>query len=391
MRFSFLSLILLLNAAFSLACSKDDDGGTPSVSLDVANVTQKEGNSDNTATLVFRLSAAAEKEIKVHFQTSDGSAKAGSDYVAQSGDVTFAVGEKEKSVTFTVKGDSEEEPEEYFAVNLSNPVNVVLGKNIVSIVLTNDDLFIPTEGYTTPTSYPGRSLVWSDEFNGTTLDLSAWQHEIGNGQGGWGNNELQYYRPENTTVSGGYLVIEARRETFSGYAYTSSRIISKGKKEFKYGRIDMRAALPEGQGIWPALWMLGGDIGTVGWPACGEIDIMELVGHQAGTVHGTAHYGASVAQHGYKGSNITLPNGEKFAQKFHVFSLEWVENSMKWYVDDQLFYTFTSADTGGQPYPFNDNFFFIFNLAVGGNWPGNPDGTTQFPQQMIVDYVRVFQ
>ncbi|HYC86760.1 MAG TPA: glycoside hydrolase family 16 protein, partial [Chryseosolibacter sp.] len=137
-------------------------------------------------------------------------------------------------------------------------------------------LQIPSEGYTTPQSYPGMTKVWSDEFGGTSLNTANWSYEIGTGINGWGNNELQYYKQENTTVQDGYLMITAKKEPEGNSAYTSSRLITKGKRAFKYGRVDIRAVLPKGQGIWPALWMLGTDIGTVGWPKCGEIDIMEM-------------------------------------------------------------------------------------------------------------------
>jgi len=248
---------------------------------------------------------------------------------------------------------------------------------------------IPTTGYSTPLSYPGYTLVWSDEFDGTSLS-SDWTFEIGNGSSGWGNNELQYYRAENTTVSDGLLVITAKEEAFDGYQYTSSRIITKGKQFFQYGRIDIRAALPFGQGIWPALWMLGENISSVGWPACGEIDIMEMIGG-AGfndrTVHGTLHWD-DFGNHVYYGESNSLATG-KFAEEFHVFSIIWDENSIKWLRDDIEFH---EADiTPAQLSEFQNEFFFIFNIAVGGDWPGSPNASTVFPQTMAVDYVRVFQ
>jgi beta-glucanase (GH16 family) len=242
------------------------------------------------------------------------------------------------------------------------------------------------EGYQSPETRDGFSLVWEDDFEGNALS-SNWTAEIG--AGGWGNNESQYYRKENATVANGYLTITAKKESFSGSAYTSSRLITKGKKEFKYGRIDIRAKLPKGQGIWPALWMLGGNISTVGWPACGEIDIMEMIGgsNREKTVHGTVHWSNDGAHAQYGGSK-TLSSG-MYPDKFYVYSIEWNSTHIKWYIDDVLFHTIDITPSGLSE--FHEPHFFIFNIAVGGNWPGYPDGTTVFPQTMVVDYVRVFQ
>ncbi len=253
------------------------------------------------------------------------------------------------------------------------------------------DIPLSDEGYTTPENYEGYALVWQDEFDAETLNTNDWTHEIGTGSNGWGNNELQYYRAENTTLDDGYLIITAKKENFSGSAYTSSRIITKGKKEFQYGRIDIRARLPRGQGIWPALWMLGNNISTVSWPKCGEIDIMEMIGGSGRekTVHGTLHWdnnGSHACTCDKPGHSLASGT---FADKFHVFSITWDETEIKWYVDDQLFNTINITPEGLSE--FHNEYFFIFNVAVGGNWPGNPDATTTFPQQMVVDYVRVFQ
>ena len=237
-----------------------------------------------------------------------------------------------------------------------------------------------------PTGY---TLVWSDEFDGNNLGAD-WTHEIGTGSNGWGNNELQYYRSENTSVQGGFLTIEAREEAFGGRNYTSSRLITKGKREFKYGRIDIRAKLPKGQGIWPALWMLGANFGSVSWPYCGEIDIMEMIGGSGreNKVIGTLHWDDG----GYRCTcgidhDYVLPQGT-FNDDFHIFSIIWDESEITWYVDD---IEFVSVTITPQMEEFTKEFFFIFNIAVGGNLPGNPDGTTVFPQQMVIDYIRVYQ
>lgn len=247
------------------------------------------------------------------------------------------------------------------------------------------------QGYFSPESYDGYEMVWSDEFTGNSLNTSDWTYEIGDGcpgNCGWGNNELEYYRAENTEVGDDVLTITAKMQSFGGKQYTSSRLITKDKQSFQYGRVDIRALLPKGQGIWPALWMLGSNISTVGWPQCGEIDIMEMVGGTNGdnTVHGTLHW--DVGGHAYQGGSTTLNDGT-FADEYHVFSIVWDQNWIRWYVNNNQYYSLSIS--GADMTEFHQDFFFIFNVAVGGNWPGSPDHTTVFPQQMKVDYIRVFQ
>jgi hypothetical protein len=253
---------------------------------------------------------------------------------------------------------------------------------------------IPSTGYTTPLTYPGYTLAWQDEFNGSSLS-NDWTHEIGTGDNGWGNEELQHYRAENTEVRDGYLVITAKKENFASSAYTSSRIISRGNESFKYGRIDIRAAMPSGQGLWPALWMLGDSYNTVGWPRCGEIDIMEMVGGPAGPkrgdsyTHGTVHWWNDVtsAKADFGGS-YRYPTGS-LADEFHVYTIIWDQNGITWYFDDSQFHSVDIRPASLSE--FKEKFFFIFNVAVGGLWPGSPNSSTVFPQKMAVDYVRVFQ
>lgn len=267
-------------------------------------------------------------------------------------------------------------------VKKETEVRVQVGTDAVSL----------EDGYTTPMNYDGYNLVWNDEFNEDNINTSNWVFETGDGCPnlcGWGNNELQYYKKENAWTEGGVLTIEARNEAFGGKSYTSTRMKTQGNQSFTYGRVDIRALLPEGQGIWPALWMLGENIASVGWPACGEIDIMEMIGGPGkdNTVHGTVHYDNN-GDYVYHGGHKTLSSGI-FADQYHVFSIIWNNSSITWYVDDVKYY---SVDiTPAHMSEFHEPFFFIFNVAVGGNWPGSPDETTVFPQQMKVDYIRVFQ
>jgi len=242
----------------------------------------------------------------------------------------------------------------------------------------------------------GWTLVWNDEFNGTSLDNTKWEYEV-NGRGG-GNNELQYYtdRPDNLFIKDSVLVIQALREKYTGpdgtRNYTSARIRTLNKGDWKYGRIDIRAKLPYGQGIWPALWMLPSDRLYGGWAASGEIDIMELLGHEPQKIYGTLHYGGPYPQNTHTGKSYSLKTGN-FAQDFHLFTLEWEEGEIRWYVDGEHYQTQTQWYTtnGEFPAPFDQRFHLLFNLAVGGNWPGSPDNSTIFPQQLLVDYVRVFK
>jgi beta-glucanase (GH16 family) len=253
--------------------------------------------------------------------------------------------------------------------------------------LEEDNVQFTQQGYSSPVEYPGMTMVWRDEFEGDELDPEHWSHELGGN--GWGNNELEFYQEDNTQVRDGYVIITARKEDKEGKNFTSSRIITKGKKEFQYGRVDIRSLLPKGQGIWPALWMLGSNISTVDWPACGEIDIMEMIGGGKDNVlHGTAHWD-NAGGHASHGGNVSLKEGKIFADEFHVYSISWTPTSIKWYLDGVQYHEMDI--TPEELSEFHNSYYFIFNLAVGGNWPGSPDGTTVFPQRLVVDYIRVFQ
>lgn len=230
-------------------------------------------------------------------------------------------------------------------------------------------------------------LVWSDEFDGSALDLQKWSHQTGGG--GWGNNELEYYRPENTTVANGLLKITAKRESFGGNAYTSSRIRTINKGDFTYGRMEARIKLPVGQGIWPAFWMMPTDDKYGTWPKSGEIDIMEWIGKEPKNIYGTIHFGKDWPNNRSTGNKYEAIK-ENFNTEFHVFSVEWEPNEIRWYIDDYLFSTKKTSDVVPERWPFDQRFHFILNVAVGGTWPGSPDGSTVFPQTMEVDYVRVY-
>lgn len=238
------------------------------------------------------------------------------------------------------------------------------------------------------------NLVWEDEFNGTQLDQTKWSYQVGGN--GWGNAELQYYTDgDNIEVSNGTLKIIAEEDTGNQYpnnAYTSSRIRSINQGDWRYGKFEASIKLPEGQGIWPAFWMMPTESVYGGWPSSGEIDIMEYLGNDNNTIYGTCHYGFSPTDKNYNTQATSLSSGT-FADGFHKFSVEWEPNQIRWYLDDVLFHTVSSAhpDFNYYNYPFDQKFHFILNVAVGGLWPGYPDATTNFPVEMEVEYVRVYQ
>jgi hypothetical protein len=239
----------------------------------------------------------------------------------------------------------------------------------------------------------GWTLTWSDEFDGAanaSPDATKWTYDMGGG--GWGNNELEYYtsRTSNVATDGqGHLVITLRAESYMGSAYTSARIKTQGKFTQAYGRFEARIKIPGTQGVWPAFWMLGADISTNPWPACGEIDIMENVGKEPAVNHGSLH------GPGYSGGSpltgkYTLPSG-RLSDDFHLYAVEWENNVIRFYVDDALYETRTNADVpSGSKWVYDHPFFMILNVAIGGGFPGAPDSTTVLPQAMTVDYVRVY-
>ncbi|MEU6818990.1 glycoside hydrolase family 16 protein [Streptomyces atriruber] len=251
---------------------------------------------------------------------------------------------------------------------------------------------------TARSSAPSAAATFTEDFNGpagAAVDGNKWQIETGDNVN---NHERQYYTSgnKNAALDGqGNLVITARKENPGNYQcwygrceYTSARLNTSGKFTQTYGHVEARMKVPRGQGMWPAFWMLGADIGSVGWPNSGEIDVMENVGFEPSTVHGTLH-GPGYSGSGGIGAGYTLPGGEAFADKFHTFAVDWSPNKVTWSVDGKVYQTRTPADLNGNKWVFDKPFFLILNLAVGGYWPGDPDGGTTFPKQLVVDYVHV--
>ena len=389
-------IICLINLILLFcSCSGSSNSAEANVTskLSITNVTH-ERNSNQTTSYRFTINVTptSSKEITVNYKTVDITAIAGKDYTSTTGTLTIQANKLSSYIDVIVLTDSLRQSDQTFNLELSSPTNSSIsgtGKGIGTIQNYGTYLPIDGAGYAGATSYSGMKLVWSDEFNGKDINSSNWSYDTGGS--GWGNNELENYTTssKNAFVTSGYLVIEARKETLSTNNYTSARLLSKDKQTFTYGRIDFRAKLPKGQGIWPALWMLGNNIATTAWPASGEIDIMELLGHEPQKTYSTIHWGVAGGQSTHIGGYYLL-NSQTFNDNFHVFSLKWEIDKLSFLIDDTVFFTATKSQVNGD-YPFDKPFFFIMNVAVGGNWPGNPDSSTVFPQRMIVDYVRVFQ
>lgn len=381
----------------TISCSKKS-GDTPAPvtpGLRIQNASMVRTTSTGTIHFNIALDRTTTVPVSVDYSLQDGTATTPRDYVNASGTITIPANQSSAEVAVQIKGDPTDTRQDnlVFTVNLSNPKSCTLGSNSAQgTIVTEDGLNFVTDntGFSTPSTYAGMNLVWNEDFS-SPLNTSNWNYEIGNGSGGWGNNELEYYTnsTKNVFVSNGNLIIEARKESIGGFNYSSGRLTTQNKKTFTYGRVDIRAKLPRGKGIWPALWMLGSNITSVGWPACGEIDIMEHLGHETNKSYGYLHYRNSAGTQGSKGTSYTLSGGNYYEQ-FHVFSMEWKLDEVKLYVDNNLLVTLNKSEVGST-YPFNAPQFFILNVAVGGNWPGSPDATTTFPQRMIVDYIRVFQ
>ena len=372
-----------------ISCDSGDEKKLPSIFIESIQV--EEGNETNYLEAILTLTNSVDFDLSVDIRTVDGTAIKGQDYTDLYEVIVFYAGQEQVSFNIEIIGDDIPEDNEIFSIRLENPQNVKIDNSIATVTIINDDehiFSIPETGYSTPETYEGMTLVWNDEFDGPSINSNNWTFEIGTGNWGWGNNELQNYQEDNTSIIDGNLVIEARRQSLDNSNYTSSRLITRGKQSFQYGRVDIRAVMPEGQGIWPALWMLGSNHLQVGWPTCGEIDIMEMIGGGDGrdnVLRGTAHWD----QGGHVSYGQGYTNESNLSEEYHVYSIVWDEENIRWYFDDINFNTMdiTPAELSA----FHNNFYFIMNVAVGGQWPGSPDNTTLFPQWMIVDYIRVFQ
>ena len=393
--FPIITIIAILS--FSCSNSKSTVTPVPTPTLSSLSIVDASHPRDNKLVTSFRffinVSPASSKDITVNYATSDGTAISPTDYTAVSGTLTIPASQTVGYVDVSITGDSLRQPDQSFYLTISNPVNAsIKGSAKATGTITNNGTYYPSdsEGYISPSTYAGYTLAWSDEFNDAAINTNVWNFDTGGS--GWGNNELEYYTNSinNAYLSNGKLVIEARQDTVGSNNYTSARINTAGKKSFQYGRIDIRAKIPVSHGMWPALWMLGSNFSSVGWPACGETDIMELIGSSPNRVVGSIHWAQANGTSGTFNNAYFLSSGD-FSRQFHVFSLIWQMNYVQIIVDGIPYMTATNSNITSGNWPFNAPFFFIFNVAVGGDWPGPPDASTIFPQQMLVDYVRVFQ
>ena len=361
-------ILLILELIILTSCKKELI--TPDIIINSSEISIVEDTPDACINIPVTLSDATDKDVILEYSTADSTAISGKDYIpVTSGKLIFTPGETSKAIKINILTDTAQKQDVFFKVIFYNPVNGILTGSGMTIKIINVDY---------------AALVWNDEFNAGSLNTADWNYE--QGATGWGNNELQNYTNSinNVHIDTGYLHITALNP--SGSSYTSGRITTQGKKEFTYLRVEIRARLPEDKGIWPALWMLGGNFSSVGWPKCGEIDIMELIGSAPSVVHGTVHWDAN----GYTSRTGSFAlYGGTFSSGFHVFSLIWTPNRLMWFVDNQQYFYLSRTEISA--FPLNLPQFYIFNVAVGGNWPGNPDQTTTFPQHMIVDYIRVYQ
>ena len=283
------------------------------------------------------------------------------------------------------------------------PRNPARNLTLMPVILATFFLFLScgSGAMLQPPPTKGFTLVWGDEFNGpdgSSPDSSKWTYDLGADGNGWGNNELESYtnRTQNVQIKSGNLVITAQRETYTGADgltrnYTSARLKTQGLFTQAYGRFEARIKIPAGQGMWPAFWMLGKDIDTISWPKCGEIDIMENIGKEPSTVHGSLHGPSTSGPTSDFTAAFSLPAGQNFADDFHLYAVEWEPGTIRFYVDSNLYGTVNQSQwPAGGTWTFDHPFFLLFNLAIGGDWPGSPDNSTVFPQQLLVDYVRVY-
>jgi len=342
---NFLNTCILLSF-FLIACSKSSQSGTDTSNLPPSNLTVNAvAAQDSTGNVSF--TAAATNAVTYDFDFGNGVIQ-----TVASGVVTYKYS---ASGTYTVNVIAKSSSGQTISANTSVSVSVKL------------------------------NLVWSDEFNTDGApDPNKWGYDIGTGSGGWGNSELEYYtnRTQNVFVQNGLLNIVALKENYNGSAYTSARLLTQGKYAFTYGRIDIRAKLPSGMGPWPAIWMLGSDISTTAWPACGEMDIMETNGNNSNKIYGTLHYPGHSGANG--NGNTTIISGATTA--FHVYSLVWSATSVNILVDNQVYQTVVNSSS----LPFNQNFFILLNLAMGGTFGGTVDPAFT-SATMQIDYIRVYQ
>lgn len=372
MKFPFFSLFSLCAgvALFTAACSSDSSSNAENA--EISEQTSPSGESPVTEPT--SSSADVPATVSSSSNNASGDANSSSETATSSAATSSA----------TSSTDANSSAESSSATNVSSSGDAVSSANDIASSSSEN---ISSE------SNPGESkFLWHDEFNGDNIDTDKWTFEIGTGASGWGNNEWEYYtdRKENAYIKDGILHIRANKEDYEGSKYTSARMITKGKFSFTYGTVEARIALPVGKGIWPAFWLLGQNIDAVSWPACGEIDIIETVNSES-VVYGTNHW-ANGSEYATYGNNTGSYRDQKFeldVTQFHNYKFTWDEKYIRMFVDDFMYHEILIENNTGDTEEFHKPFFFILNVAVAGNWPGFEVDDAQFPNEMLVDYIRV--
>ncbi len=352
----------------------------------------------------FKAKASITRNIEVKIGgTADRGWSAYNPGTGMAGGMVFSLGPtwKNYEFTFTMYQPTDENARFEFELGLATGTVWITDVTLEEVGQKNSEVSTVVIKPSSLEDVKGWKLIFNQDFeNATEIDRSVWNFDVGNGEAeglqGWGNNELEYYTPQNAYISDGSLVIEAKKEEttdkYGTYNYTSARLNTEGKFSFEYGKVVIEAKLPYGQGIWPAFWLLGSNINEVGWPKCGEIDIMELLGNNPNTIYSTVH--GPISGGTGIGTKYVLPSGN-FSDGYHTFTFIWNKEAMGFYVDGNLYYFLTKPEVeqryGPTEWVYDHPFFLLINLAVGGNWPGNPNDSTVFPQKMYIKYIKVYQ
>ena len=369
------SLIIVTAASVGFfACSSDSSTSGPNVSEDFPTSSSSQIAANSSSSISTSLSAGSSSHNDVESSSSAN---------------VILSSSSDNSTSSSTESNSSSSR---IATNSSSSRNDVELSSSQAVILSSDSR--EESSSSTPLSSSESPYFWNDEFDGEAIDTSKWMFEIGTGSNGWGNNEKEYYtsRKDNAYIKDGVLHICAKKEDYEGQKYTSARMITKGKFAFKYGTVEARIALPTGKGIWPAFWMLGENFDTVGWPACGEIDIIESVNSE-NIVYGTNHWanGSEYATYGNNTGNYRDQQHKMDITQFHTYKFTWDEKYIRMFVDDFMYHEILIEGNQGDTEEFHKPFFFLLNVAVAGNWPGFEVDDAQFPNEMLVDYIRVLK
>lgn len=395
------SLIIVTAASIGFfACSSDSSTSGPNVSEDFPTSSSSWTTANSSSSISASLSAGSSSRNDVESSSSANVIlSSSSDNSTSSSTESNSSSSRIATNSSSSRNDDARQASDSTCAVICEPqqsctlCNDVELSSSQAVILSSDSR--EESSSSTPLSSSSESpYFWNDEFDGETIDTSKWTYDIGTGSNGWGNNEWEYYtnRKENAYIKDGVLHIRAQKEDYEGQKYTSARMLTKGKFAFKYGTVEARIALPVGKGIWPAFWMLGENFDKVGWPGCGEIDIIESVNSE-NIVYGTNHWanGSEYATYGNNTGNYRDQKHEMDITQFHIYKFTWDEKYIRMFVDDFMYHEILIEGNQGDTEEFHKPFFFLLNVAVAGNWPGFEVDDTQFPNEMLVDYIRVLK